>query len=75
MTVISIELPDDMAQQASKAGLLNPIVFASWLTERLRYNEVDRFFSDLDSLRLQSSETTSADFVQSEIRAVRAQAA
>jgi hypothetical protein len=71
MTVISIELPDDIAQQAGKAGLLNPVV--SWLAERLRHNEVDRFFTDLDKLRLQSNDAANADFVQSEIRAARAQ--
>lgn len=73
MTVISIELPDDIAQQASKAGLLNPVVFASWLAERLRHNEVDRFFTDLDKLRLQGNDGANADFVQSEICAARAQ--
>jgi hypothetical protein len=73
MTVIRIELPDDIAQQASQAGLLNPIVFVSWLTELLRHNEVDRFFNDLDRLREQSGKPASADFIQSEIRASRAQ--
>jgi len=42
MTLIAIELPDDLAQKATAAGLLAPEAVADMLREQLRRRSLER---------------------------------
>lgn len=71
MTEVTLSLPDDLAQQAQRAGLLQPEALETLLREAMRARRVDRLFETMGRLRSQSPPLTEED-VQAEIQAARA---
>lgn len=73
MTTIQIELPDDLAQDAQAAGLLNPEAIERLLRERLRKQAGDALRAMWN--RMPREELTPADeqMIEEEIQAVRAE--
>lgn len=47
---VTVELPDDLAQQAKQAGLLEAHVIARLLQNELRRNRIDQLFEAADQL-------------------------
>jgi len=50
MTTVQITLPDQLAQEAQRAGLLSPARLEQWIRDELRARQVDSFFSALDGM-------------------------
>ena len=45
MTTVHIDLPDQLAQEAQRAGLLTPECLEQWLREQLQARQVDELFA------------------------------
>ena len=73
MTTLTIELPDNLAQEAKEAGLLNPEALESLLRETLRRRAIDELFSAADQLAAANFPPMTMDEIQQEVNAVRAQ--
>ena len=50
MTTVQITLPDQLAQEAQRAGLLSPARLEEWLRDQLRDRRVDELFSVMDRM-------------------------
>jgi hypothetical protein len=50
MTTVQITLPDHLAQEARRAGLLSPELLEKWLRDQLRAQHVDQLFSAMDRM-------------------------
>jgi hypothetical protein len=50
MTTVQIELPDQLAQDAERAGLLSPAAFEELLREGLRARSRDRLHAAMDRI-------------------------
>jgi hypothetical protein len=50
MTTVQITLPDQLAQEAQRAGLLSPELLEKWLREQLRAQHVNQLFSAMDRM-------------------------
>lgn len=70
---VTVELPDEVAQQAEQAGLLDPRVIARLLQEELRRNRVDQLFQAADQLAALDLPVLSETEVAQEIEAARKQ--
>jgi len=42
MTTVQIDLPDQLAQEAQRAGLLSPASLEQWLRQQLRAQSMDQ---------------------------------
>ena len=73
MTTLTIELPDNLAQEAQEAGLLDPEAIESLLRETLRRRAVDELFKAADKLVAAHLPPMTMDEIQQEVNAVRAQ--
>jgi hypothetical protein len=74
MTKIEFNLPDALAKEAEKAGLLVPEVFERLLREQLRRETVDRLFEDMDRMAaIPLPYPMTPEEVAGEIRAMRAE--
>jgi len=74
MTILSIELPDDLAQEARKAGLLDREAIAAMLRENLRRRGVDELFQAMDRMAtVDTPPVMSPEEVAEEIRKMRAE--
>ena len=74
MTTIQIELPDQLAQEAQRAGLLSPTRVQAWLQEQLAAQRVDGFFAAIERMGVQDDPSAmSPEEVAAEIEAMRAQ--
>jgi hypothetical protein len=71
MTKIQIILPDQLAQDAQRAGLLQPEAMEALLREAMRTHRIERLFATMAKLRTQTPPLTEEE-VQAEIRAARA---
>jgi len=73
MTTVQITLPDQLAQEAQRAGLLSSVRLEEWLREQLKTRQVDAFFSALDRIaEVDEPATMSPEEVAREIAAMRA---
>lgn len=73
MTTVQITLPDQLAQEAQRAGLLSSVRLEAWLREQLKTRQVDAFFSALDRMaEVDEPATMSPEEVAREIAAMRA---
>lgn len=70
MTSIEIHLPDGLAQAAARAGLLHPDRLIQLIARQLRSQAL---LERLERIRAPESEAMSAEEIQVEIDAVRAQ--
>jgi hypothetical protein len=72
MTEVTVTLPDDLAQQARKAGLLRPEALAALLRDAMRERRIERLFSTMDKLA-QLKPPLTEDEIAAEIEAARAE--
>jgi hypothetical protein len=74
MTKIVFNLPDALAKEADKAGLLAPEAFERLLREQLRRETVDRLFEDMDRMAaIPDPQPMTPEEVADEIRTMRAE--
>jgi hypothetical protein len=73
MTTLTIDLPDNLAEEAKQAGLLTPNAIETILRETLRSRAVNGLFSAADKLTAANFPPMTMEEVQEEVNAVRAQ--
>ncbi|MFZ0394049.1 MAG: hypothetical protein WBX09_13605 [Terracidiphilus sp.] len=74
MTTVQINLPDALAREAERAGLLAPEVFANWLREQLRTKSADELFATIERMNaLPDRGAMSLEEVADEIRKIRSE--
>lgn len=73
MTILTIDLPDNLAKEAKEAGLLAPGAIETMLRENLRRRAVDGLFIAADKLAVANFPPMTMDEIQQEVNAVRAQ--
>jgi hypothetical protein len=72
MTTIQIELPDELAQKAERAGLLSGDSMEQWLRERLRANALAELkAATVRMMALDDTPYMSPEDVADETRAMR----
>lgn len=72
MTTLTIDLPDNLAQEAQDAGLLSPEAIETMLRENLRRRAVDGLFAAADKLAAANFPPMTMEEIQQEVDAVRA---
>lgn len=70
MTEVTVTLPDDLAQQASQAGLLRPEVLAAILRDAMRERRLERLFATMDRLA-EIQPPLREDEIAAEVKAAR----
>lgn len=50
MTTVQINLPDQLAQEAQRAGLLSPARLEQWLRDQLKDQRIGELFSAMDRM-------------------------
>jgi hypothetical protein len=74
MTTVQIDLPDQLAQEAERAGLLSPEMFEKWIREQLKAQRADQLFSAMDRMAaVNEPAVMSSEAVAEEIAAMRAE--
>jgi hypothetical protein len=74
MTTVQIDLPDQLAQEAQRAGLLSPAALEQWLRQQLRAQSLDHLQAAKN--RMDAADNLpymSPDEVAKEIAAMRAE--
>ena len=72
MTTIQITLPDQLAQEAQRAGLLSQATMEKLLRAQLQAQRMDEFFVVMDRMAQVEPPAMSPEVVAEEIRAMRA---
>ncbi len=73
MTTLTIDLPDNLAEEAKQAGLLTPNAIEAILRETLHHRAINGLFSSADKLAAANFPSMTMDEIQEEVNAVRAQ--
>ena len=74
MTTVQINLPDQLAQEAQRAGLLSPARLELWLRDQLKEQRIGELFSAMDRMAdVNEPAAMSPEEVAREIAAMRAQ--
>ncbi|MDE2094110.1 MAG: hypothetical protein KGI87_09695 [Burkholderiales bacterium] len=74
MTTVQINLPDQLAQEAQRAGLLSPARLEQWLRDQLKEQRIGELFSAMDRMAgVDEPAATSPEEVAREITEMRAQ--
>ncbi len=74
MTTVQITLPDQLAQEAQRAGLLSSTQLECWLREQLKIQRVDELFSAMDRMAaIDQPAVMSPEEVAQEIATMRAE--
>jgi Arc/MetJ family transcription regulator len=74
MTTVQITLPDQLAQEAERAGLLSSESLEEWLRKQLRIRAAEELFAAMDRMAAVDDPTfMSPEEVAEEIRAMRAE--
>jgi hypothetical protein len=73
MTELLIKLPDELAQEAQRAGLLSEAGIERILIAALRTDRIDRMSQAFDILEANPIPAMSPDKIQAEIDAYRAE--
>ncbi|MCY4211325.1 MAG: hypothetical protein OXD47_01395 [Gammaproteobacteria bacterium] len=73
MTTLTIDLPDNLAEEAAKAGLLTPDTLEVLLREALHRRAVDDLFKATGKLVAADFPPMTPGEIQQEVNAVRAQ--
>lgn len=74
MTTVQITLPDQLAQEAQRAGLLSSARLEEWLREQLKRQRVDQLFNAMDRMAaVDDPAAMSPEEVAQEIAAMRAE--
>lgn len=69
---VKLNLPDSLAQEAQKAGLLTPDAIERLLREAVRRSAVDELFGVMDRLADANTPPMTMEEIQAEVDAVRA---
>ncbi len=72
MTELTVSLPDALAKEAARAGLLTPESIAQMLREEIRRRSVSELFEAMDRMAAVPGEPMTEDEIQAEIDAARA---
>ena len=73
MTTVQITLPDALAQEAQRAGLLTSTTIERMLRQQLKAQRVDELFTAMDRMAaVEEPAALSPEEVAEEIRAMRA---
>lgn len=72
MTTVRITLPDELAREAERAGLLAPEAVERMLRERLKADQVADLFTAMDRMQAVDEPPMTPEEIQAEIRAARA---
>ena len=74
MTTVQITLPDQLAQEAQRAGLLSSARLERWLRDQLKTQRVEELFTAMDSMAAVDEPTVmSPEEVAQEIATMRAE--
>ena len=73
MATLTIDLPDDLAEEARDAGLFAPGAIEAMLRENLRRRAADELFDATDKLAGAKLPTMTMAEIQEEVNAVRSQ--
>lgn len=74
MTTVQITLPDQLVQDAQRAGLLAPARLEQWLRDQLKEQRIDELFSAMDRMAaVDQPAVMSPEEVAQEIAALRAE--
>ncbi len=74
MITVEITLPDQLAQEAQRAGLLAPGRLEKWLRDQLNEQRIDELFSAMDRMaEVDPGAAMSPEDAAREIAAMRAQ--
>lgn len=72
MTTVQITLPDQLAQEAQRAGLLSQPAIEKLLREQLQVRHLDEFFAAMERMeQMTEPAAMSPEEVAEEIRAMR----
>ena len=72
MTTVQITLPDQLAQESQRAGLLSPARLERWLRDQLETQRVDELFAAMDRMAaVDEPAVMSPEEVAQEIAAMR----
>jgi hypothetical protein len=74
MTTIQLTLPDQLAQEAERAGLLSPESLEEWLRKQLKAKAAEQLFAAMDRMAaVDDPSYMSPEEVAEEIKAMRAE--
>ena len=74
MTTVKITLPDQLAQEAQRAGLLSQTALEKWLRAQLWIQHQDEFFAAMERMaQITEPPAMSPEEVAEEMRAMRAE--
>lgn len=73
MTTLTIDLPDNLAEEAKQAGLLTPNAIEFILRETLRRRAVNGLFTAANKLMAANFPSRTMEEIQKEVDAVRTQ--
>ena len=71
MTTLTIELPDELAEEAKGRGLLVPDAIEAMIRDKLRGSAVDELFEAADDLAAAGFPPLTMAEIQEEVNAVR----
>ena len=72
MTKVQINLPDQLAQEAQRAGLLTPATLERILREQLRVQQTDELFAAMDRMAAVDEPAMTPEQISEELHAMRA---
>ena len=73
MATVQIELPDALAQEAQRAGLLTPEAIEQMVREAIRRRVLDEVREAMDRMAAVKGPVMTPEEIQEEIRAARAE--
>ncbi len=73
MTTIEIELPDQLADEAKRAGLLQPATFARILREYLKPRKTEELFAAMERMSTVEAPAPTPEEIAEELHALRAE--
>lgn len=72
MTTVQITLPDQLAEEARRAGLLSPPMLERWLRQQLKTRRVDELFTAMERMAaVDEPAELSPEELAEELRALR----
>lgn len=72
MTKVQINLPDQLAQEAQRAGLLTPEQLERMLREQLKARKTDELFAAMDRMAAVDEPAMTPEEIAEELHAMRA---
>lgn len=73
MTTVQIYLPDQLAQEAQRAGLLTPAAIERILREYLKTHKTDELFAAMDRMASVDEPAMAPEQVADELHALRSE--